>query len=47
MEANSLFRSTPNATIRESVTKTTADLPEALRKVLDDTTDRPSDPHPR
>ena len=35
-EANSLFRSTPNATIRESVTKTTADLPEALRKVLDD-----------
>jgi len=36
-EANSLFRSTPNATIRESVTKTTADLPEALRKVLDDT----------
>ncbi|WP_441235695.1 peptidylprolyl isomerase [Bradyrhizobium sp. 930_D9_N1_4] len=36
-EANSLFRSTPNATIRESVTKTTAELPEALRKVLDDT----------
>ncbi len=36
-EANSLFRSTPNATIRETVTKTTADLPEALRKVLDDT----------
>lgn len=36
-EANSLFRSTPNATIRESVTKTTADLPEPLRKVLDDT----------
>jgi len=36
-EANSLFLSTPNATIRESVTKTTADLPEALRKVLDDT----------
>ncbi|MET4799354.1 peptidylprolyl isomerase [Bradyrhizobium sp. LB11.1] len=36
-EANSLFHSTPNATIRESVTKTTADLPEALRKVLDDT----------
>lgn len=35
-EANSLFRSTPNATIRETVTKTTADLPEALRKVLDD-----------
>ncbi len=36
-EAKSLFVSTPNATIRESVTKTTADLPEALRKVLDDT----------
>jgi peptidyl-prolyl cis-trans isomerase SurA len=36
-EANSLFRSTPNATIRDSVTKTTADLPDALRKVLDDT----------
>lgn len=36
-EANSLFRSTPNATIRETVTKTSADLPEALRKVLDDT----------
>jgi len=36
-EANSLFRSTPNATIRETVTKTTADLPDSLRKVLDDT----------
>jgi peptidyl-prolyl cis-trans isomerase SurA len=36
-EANSLFRSTPNAAIRDSVTKTTADLPDALRKVLDDT----------
>ncbi|EJN15573.1 SurA-like protein [Bradyrhizobium sp. YR681] len=36
-EANSLFRSTPNATIRDTVTKTTADLPEGLRKVLDDT----------
>ncbi|WBL81972.1 peptidylprolyl isomerase [Bradyrhizobium xenonodulans] len=35
-EANSLFRSTPNATIRDSVTKTSAELPEALRKVLDD-----------
>jgi peptidyl-prolyl cis-trans isomerase SurA len=35
-EANSLFRATPNATIRESVTKTTADLPDPLRKVLDD-----------
>jgi peptidyl-prolyl cis-trans isomerase SurA len=35
-EANSLFRSTPNATIREAVTKTTAELPDALRKVLDD-----------
>jgi peptidyl-prolyl cis-trans isomerase SurA len=36
-EANSLFRSTPNAAIRDSVTKTTADLPDPLRKVLDDT----------
>lgn len=36
-EASSLFLSTPNATVRESVTKTTSDLPEALRKVLDDT----------
>ncbi|WP_187436237.1 SurA N-terminal domain-containing protein [Bradyrhizobium hipponense] len=36
-EANSLFRSTPNATIREAVTKTSAELPDALRKVLDDT----------
>jgi peptidyl-prolyl cis-trans isomerase SurA len=36
-EANALFRSTANATIRESITKTTADLPEPLRKVLDDT----------
>ncbi len=36
-EANSLFRATPNATIRETVTKTTADIPEPLRKVLDDT----------
>jgi peptidyl-prolyl cis-trans isomerase SurA len=35
-EANSLFRSTPNATIRDTITKTTAELPEALRKVLDD-----------
>ncbi|TFV38720.1 peptidylprolyl isomerase [Bradyrhizobium frederickii] len=36
-EANSLFRSTPNVTIRDAVTKTTAELPEVLRKVLDDT----------
>lgn len=36
-EANSLFRSTPNATIRDTVIKTTAELPEPLRKVLDDT----------
>ncbi|QIP00166.1 peptidylprolyl isomerase [Bradyrhizobium symbiodeficiens] len=36
-EANSLFRSTPNATIRGTITKTTAELPEPLRKVLDDT----------
>jgi len=34
-EANSLFRSTPNAAIRDSVKKTSADLPEPLRKILD------------
>jgi len=34
-EANSLFRSTPNVAIRDSVTKTSANLPEALRKMLD------------
>jgi peptidyl-prolyl cis-trans isomerase SurA len=36
-EANALFRATPNAAIRDTVTKTTADLPEPLRKILDDT----------
>jgi peptidyl-prolyl cis-trans isomerase SurA len=36
-EANSLFRSLPNAAIREPVVKTSADIPAPLRKVLDDT----------
>ncbi|MBI5262813.1 MAG: SurA N-terminal domain-containing protein [Bradyrhizobium sp.] len=36
-EANSYFRSMQNGAIREMVTKSSADLPEALRKVLDDT----------
>jgi peptidyl-prolyl cis-trans isomerase SurA len=36
-EANSYFRSMQNAAIREMVTKTSADLPPTLRKVLDDT----------
>ena len=34
-EANALFRATPNAAIRDSETKSSADLPEPLRKVLD------------
>jgi peptidyl-prolyl cis-trans isomerase SurA len=36
-EANSLFKSMQNAAIREPVTKTSADLPAALRDVLDKT----------
>jgi peptidyl-prolyl cis-trans isomerase SurA len=36
-EANSYFKSMPNAAIREAVTKTSADIPPVLRKVLDDT----------
>jgi peptidyl-prolyl cis-trans isomerase SurA len=36
-EANVLFKSTQNAAIREAVTKTSADLPAALREVLDKT----------
>jgi peptidyl-prolyl cis-trans isomerase SurA len=36
-EANSYFRSMSNAAIREAVTKTSADIPEVLRKLLDDT----------
>ncbi len=36
-DANSYFRSMQNAAIREMVTKTSSDLPESLRKVLDDT----------
>ncbi len=36
-EANSFFKTMPNAAIREAVTKTSADLPEVLRAVLDKT----------
>src|SRR6201987_1329333 len=36
-EANSYFKSMPNAAIREAVVKTSADIPAPLRKVLDDT----------
>ncbi|WP_245287017.1 SurA N-terminal domain-containing protein [Bradyrhizobium sp. Tv2a-2] len=36
-EANSYFKSMPNAAIREAVVKTSADIPPVLRKVLDDT----------
>jgi peptidyl-prolyl cis-trans isomerase SurA len=36
-EANALFKSMQNAAIREAVTKTSADLPAALRVVLDKT----------
>jgi peptidyl-prolyl cis-trans isomerase SurA len=36
-EANSLFKSMQNAAIREPVTKTSADIPAALRTVLDNT----------
>ncbi|MFA5966882.1 MAG: SurA N-terminal domain-containing protein [Sphingomonas sp.] len=36
-EANSYFKSMPNAAIREVVTKTSADIPAVLREVLDKT----------
>jgi peptidyl-prolyl cis-trans isomerase SurA len=36
-EANALFKSMPNAAIREIVTRTSADLPPVLREVLDKT----------
>jgi peptidyl-prolyl cis-trans isomerase SurA len=36
-EANSYFKSMPNAAIREAVVRTSADIPPVLRKVLDDT----------
>jgi peptidyl-prolyl cis-trans isomerase SurA len=36
-EANNYFRSMPNTAIRETVTKTSADLPPSLREVLDKT----------
>ncbi len=36
-EANSYFKSMQNAAIRDAVTKTSADLPQALRDILDKT----------
>jgi peptidyl-prolyl cis-trans isomerase SurA len=36
-EANSYFKTMQNAAIREAVTKTSADIPEVLREVLDKT----------
>jgi peptidyl-prolyl cis-trans isomerase SurA len=36
-EADAFFKSMQNAAIRSTVTKTSADIPEVLRKVLDDT----------
>ncbi len=36
-EANALFKSLPNAAIRDIVVKTSADIPEVLRAVLDKT----------
>jgi peptidyl-prolyl cis-trans isomerase SurA len=36
-EANALFKAMQNAAIRESVTRTSADIPAALREVLDNT----------
>ena len=36
-EANSLFKSMPNAAIRDTVIKTSADIPPVLREVLDKT----------
>jgi peptidyl-prolyl cis-trans isomerase SurA len=36
-EANALFKSMQNAAIRETVTKTSADIPAVLREVLDKT----------
>jgi peptidyl-prolyl cis-trans isomerase SurA len=36
-EANTYFKSLPDAAIREPVIKTSADIPDVLRKVLDDT----------
>jgi peptidyl-prolyl cis-trans isomerase SurA len=37
-EANAFFKSMQNAAIRETVTKTSADIPAVLREVLDKTT---------
>jgi peptidyl-prolyl cis-trans isomerase SurA len=37
IEANAFFKSMQNAAIRESVTKTSADIPASLREILDNT----------
>jgi len=37
IEANAFFKSMQNAAIRESVTKTSADMPASLREILDNT----------
>jgi peptidyl-prolyl cis-trans isomerase SurA len=37
VEANSFFKVMRNATIRDAVTKTSADMPQALRDILDNT----------
>jgi peptidyl-prolyl cis-trans isomerase SurA len=36
-QANQYFKSMPNAAIRDTVTRTSADIPATLRKILDDT----------
>ena len=43
-EANAFFKSMQNAAIRETVIKTSADIPAVLREVLDKHSDRPFDP---
>ena len=37
VEANQFFKTMQNAAIRESVTKTSAEMPPALREILDNT----------
>jgi peptidyl-prolyl cis-trans isomerase SurA len=36
-DANALFKTMPNAAIRDTVVKTSADIPQVLREVLDKT----------
>ena len=43
-EANSYFKSMQNGTIRDPVTKTSADLPAPLARTARQDPDRPSDP---